>query len=203
MDKNVSAFLDHVKKECEKHDVKLTLRNVKYFRLSPKVTCGGYFDDVNKELACSTNREDWLDLLVHEYAHMTQWLDRDNCVEWMNEQKFKSLEKLDEWLNGKTKYRMKFHLGVCRDLELDNEKRTVELIKKFGLQKHIDIDFYTKKANAYVLFYNYMNFTRRWCNTKNPFYKNNELIKKMSNKFDMNYNELDSHIKLTFDKCKI
>lgn len=199
----VEGFVNHIKSECKKHGVKLILRHVKYLRLSPEIRCGGYFDDVNKELACSTNREDWLFLLAHEYAHMTQWLDVDNCPSWVAVEKHKSLEKLDSWLTGKKHYKMKFHLGVCRDLELDNEKRTVELIKKFGLEDYINIDTYIKRANAYVLFYNYMYYTRSWYSTKNPPYKNLELMSKMSTKFDMNYEELDTDIKIAYDNCEI
>ncbi len=55
-------------------------------------------------------------------------------------------------------------------MELDNEKRSVAIIKAWDLP--IDVKTYTQKANAYIQFYNWMFFTRRWCTPQNSPYKN-------------------------------
>jgi hypothetical protein len=71
---------------------------VKYLRLSGNIRCSGYFDEESKELVVAMNNTDWLGILVHEYCHMTQWLDgvkvwTDGC---------EGLEKVEEWLSGKS-----------------------------------------------------------------------------------------------------
>jgi hypothetical protein len=83
-------------------------------------------------------------------------------------------------------------------LELDNEKRSVALIKKWEFD--IDVDEYTRKANAYVLFYNYLYHTRRWSDPKNSPYTNQNIIGKMSNKFNMRYNEMSKKYLELFQK---
>jgi hypothetical protein len=91
---------------------------------------------------------------------------------------------------------IEYHLGIVRDLELDNEKRTVALIQRWDLD--VDIDHYIKKANAYIQFYNYMGKTRRWSNPTNAPYGNKNLIDVMSNKFDMNYKRLSKRVEKVF-----
>jgi hypothetical protein len=88
------------------------------------------------------------------------------------------------------------HIAACRDLELDNEKRTVKIIKEFSLP--INITQYIKKSNAYVHFYNYMLISRRWCTPKNSPYTNKKVIESMSGKFDMEYKTLSKNLENIF-----
>ena len=159
-------FIEWVKKQCKQHGVKCDLRKVKYLKLSGNIKCSGYFDEDSKQLVVAMNNTDWLGIIVHEYCHMTQWLDgvkvwTDGCI---------GLEKVEEWLSGKSVRGIKSALAKSRDLELDNEKRSVALIKKWDLK--IDIDDYIRKANAYVMFYNYMYHTRKWSAPGNAPYSN-------------------------------
>ena len=66
------------------------------------------------------------------------------------------------------------------------------LLKKWGLQ--IDIDDYIRKANAYVMFYNYMYHSRKWSSPDNSPYSNPNIISKMSNKFNMRYKEMSERL---------
>jgi hypothetical protein len=120
----------------------------------------------------------------------------ENCSEWKNG--CIGITKVDEWLNGTDVKNIKKYLALSRDLELDNEKRSVALIKKWDLD--IDVDEYTRKANAYVLFYNYLYHTRRWSDPKNSPYTNQNIIGKMSNKFNMRYNEMSKKYLELFQK---
>ena len=92
-------------------------------------------------------------------------------------------------------------IGWARDLELDNEKRSVKLIKKFNL--NVNIDSYIKRANAYVQFYNYLMISRKWCATTNIPYKNNRLLKVMPAKFNMDYNKLSKKVLRVFEEENI
>ncbi len=161
-------FVQHVKNTCKTFDVKCELRNTKYLKLDAKNRCAGFFDETVPLLACAMNRPDALEILVHEFAHFTQWAEQ--CDAWTNAFNGGAYNKFNDMLEGKKVYNLKYHLGLCRDLELDNEKRSVTLIKKFKLP--IDKKMYIKKANTYIYFYNWMVISKRWCKSSNSPYKN-------------------------------
>ena len=71
------------------------------------------------------------------------------------------------------------YIGYTRDLELDNEKRAVRMIRKWKLS--VDVDKYIKGANAYIHFYNWMGYTRRWSKpTNSPPYISRTTAKSVS-----------------------
>jgi hypothetical protein len=119
---------------------------------------------------------------------MTQWLEGIPLWRTAND----SIEEIDKWLDGKEVENIEECINASRDLELDNEKRSVEMIKKWNLP--IDVSEYTKKSNAYVLFYNYIKTSRKWSLPGNSPYSNKEVLSKMSTDFDMNYEKLDPEI---------
>ena len=199
MTKKTKLFIDHIKAECEKYGVTLQLRHVKYLKISNSIKCSGYFDESDRTIVCATNTRNWLEILVHEYAHMTQWLD--DCREWSKMVKKDSVSKMDMWLSGYEVKDYKKHIDIVKYLELDNEKRSVQIIKKFGLE--IDIDDYIRKANAYVQFYNHIKTTRRWSKPHNSPYTNKMVIGQMSNTFRMNYRKMSKKVSLVFEKSGI
>jgi hypothetical protein len=200
MTKQERTFVSFVKAECKKHDVKCSLQKKDHIKLggpSDFETCSGYFDGESKELACAVEvRAGWLGVLAHEYCHLTQWAEKDDT--WVRAEKSESYSKVSDWLSGKPVRNIRHHLGLCRDLELNNEKRTVKIIKQFGLP--INIEEYIQKANAYVQFYNHMYYTRKWCNPQNSPYRVPKLWKNMSPKFNMKYKVMSSQVKLLFDE---
>jgi len=186
------AFIQFVKDECKTYGVKCSLRPSKYVKMDGNVKCSGWFDEEAPELVVAMNRADWIEILAHEYGHLTQWVEQVPI--WKKAEV--SLGKVWDWLDGKNCRTIGKHIGVARDLELDNEKRSVALIKKW--QFDIDVDEYTRKANAYVLFYNYLYHTRRWSDPKNSPYTNQNIIGKMSNKFNMKYEYLTPKLEKIF-----
>jgi hypothetical protein len=88
-------------------------------------------------------------------------------------------------------------LGICRDLELDNEKRTVNVIKKFGLD--INLSEYIQKSNAYVQYYNYMYYNRAWCTPTNSPHRVTDVWKNMPKTFNMKYNGMSNKVKKLYD----
>ena len=188
-------FVKWVKKQCRKYGVKVRLKNVKYLRLSGNIRCSGYFDDAETDtptLVVAMNRPDWIEILAHEYCHLTQWVEKQSI--WY--QAGDSLPYIDEWLTGTEVPDIEHHLGVARDLELDNEKRTVALIERWDL--NIDIDRYIQKANAYIQFYNYLGKTRRWSRPDNSPYGNENVLKAMPTDFRMNYKKLGKRLEKIF-----
>jgi hypothetical protein len=198
----VKRFISFVKDECKKYGIRCTLKRSKYLVLSDSgMKCSGYFDDYDRELAVAMNGDLWLGVLVHEYSHLTQWID--NPKVWIDIEKYNSGTKVDDWLHGKAVRNPEFHIDIVKNLELDNEKRTVALIKEHGLDKHIDIPQYIKRANAYVQFHNWMKHSRSWYKIPNTPYSNTYITDRMPTKFNMNYDKMSKEVYQIFLKSGI
>lgn len=188
------AFLNHVKRECKSHGIKLDLRKrSSYLKMTGNIKCSGYFDSENKQLVVAIKRVDWIDILVHEYAHLTQFVDQ--CEAWVAGAS--TTDEIDRWLSGEEIENIERHVVSCRNLELDNEKRSVEIVKKFDLP--IDVERYTKKANAYVYFYTWMLKTRRWSKPGNSPYSNETVIEAMPSEFQQDYENLPDYVVRVFE----
>jgi hypothetical protein len=203
MNKEISNFIEFAKSECKKHGVKFKPYKRSYVKLTDDIKCGGYFDDGSDSgkpvLAFAQGREDFIELMVHEYCHMTQWLDGIELWDICSD----SMSIIDEWLSGKDHPDKLVECAInnSRDLELDNEKRAVKIFKEWSIP--VDLELYTKKANAYVNFYNYMKTTRKWSDPGNSPYTNKNIMEAMSSKFDMNYQELTPGLIELYKKEKI
>lgn len=195
--KNDKLFMVHVKEHCKQLGVKCDLRQTKKVRCGPNTMCAGYFDSDNKILVVSMLHPDSFAVLVHEYCHLTQWQEDIDFWNASGE----SLHKVDRWLQGHRVHNIYKHLAVSRDLELDNERRSVRMIKKWNLS--IDVDDYIRKANAYVQFYNWMYYSRKWSKPGNSPYTNKAIIATMSNKFNMNYDEMTRKVYNAFLEADI
>ena len=184
---NVENFIRYVESECKKHGVKVKEYKRRYIKLTDNVKCAGFFDDNTKPptLAYAKGREDYLELLVHEYCHMTQWLDKIPL--WGIASKSNYI--IGEWLNGTEYSDIANHIAIARNLELDNEIRASEMIEDYDLG--VTKSEYIKTANAYIVYYNYLLISRKWSEPKNSPYGNKKIVAAMSDKFDMNYESLD------------
>ena len=192
MTSNDRKFVQYVKEQCAMYGIKCIIRPVKYVKLSRNIQCGGWFDETEKVLVCASNRPDFLQILVHEFSHLTQWVEQ--CEPWLKG--INGIGYVDEWLSGKDVPNIRKHLAYSRDLELDNEKRSVKHIKKFGLS--IDIEDYIRRANAYVQLYNWMYYTRRWSTNSNSPYRNPRIIAAMPKTFHMNYQKMSKKVEKVF-----
>ena len=192
MEETSKQFIEFVKSECKKYGVICSLRNTRYVRAGEKMAASGYFDESVPTLVCSVKNQNFLPVLVHEYCHLTQWVEKIPIWKKSN----LGMIKVQEWLSGKEVRNIKNYLSVCRDLELDNEKRSVKIIKKHKLP--IDVKDYIRRANAYVQFYNYLAISRKWCSPKNTPYTNKMLIESMPCRFSMDYTILPKKIEKIF-----
>ena len=122
--KNQLAFIDHVKNECKINNFKCSLRPTTFVKFGNNMKCSGWMDEDKREIVVSMNRPDWIEILAHEYSHLTQFLDKLPLWNKAGE----SIDSIERWLNGEEVDDIDIHLGVSRDLELDNEKRTVKII---------------------------------------------------------------------------
>jgi hypothetical protein len=199
MNKSADQFVEFVRKECDRYGIKFKVGRGKYLKLTENgkvFKVSGYFDDEAKVLAVARNHKMFLEVLAHEYCHLTQWVDQ--CLPWKKMVKSKSIEKVWGWLSGEEVRNIESHLKAVAYMELDNEKRTTKLIKRFNLP--IDLDVYIQKSNSYVMFYHHMEYTRKFCTAKNSPYKLPELYGQMSTKFNMKYTGMSKRVKKIYDK---
>lgn len=183
-------FIQFVKEECKYYGVKFKLGKGKYVKMNDSTFCSGYFDAENRVLSCGLKNDYYFGILVHEYCHMRQWIEK--APSWIRADKENSYVMWEKLGSGKKVKNMDHHFNVIRDLELDNEKRAVALIKKLKLP--INIKDYIKKANCYIMFYNYMKITGKWYKVANNPCKNKRLIAAMPHKFSLNYNILPKRL---------
>lgn len=155
MEYNHWSLLQHVSLECVKHGVKFVMS-----KYGSKLY-SGYFDHSKKELYCSMKHSLWPAVLAHEYCHMQQWLE-DYPLCWDD------MKPLDQIVFSDDKQPAKLFeaaAAVYQDLELDCEKRAVEVVKEYKL---MDPKEYIKRANAYVYFYNFYRRYKKWGKGRSP-----------------------------------
>lgn len=121
------------------------------------VPCSGYFDAGPEVpvLAVAWDNPMRLGVLLHEYCHATQWVER--APVWVADEKTGSWA---DWLAGDRIRNPRAALESAREIEADCERRTIRLAKELGAP--LDLERYARGANAYVHFYNVMAKTRKW-----------------------------------------
>jgi hypothetical protein len=150
-------------------------------RLSP--------DDELRILEVSEN-DRFLNILVHEYSHMKQWIE--GLAIWRT--KYKGYEPYDvvhNWLHEGKEYPedvLDKCFGLVKEVELDCEKRAVETINKWKLP--INTKTYTKCAIAYLYYFDYMRHYRKvGCSYESQ--KILKLIKPDFSKYNLNIRNLN------------
>jgi hypothetical protein len=148
-----NEFIGKVAVDCIENGVSLKI-------VQKATVCGyaGWFDSNKKELVCAYKNRNGFETLIHEYNHFLQWKNRPDF--W---------EKCDGdnnpflcWLQGdettKNKLTRAFYKAV--ELERDCEINSIKFIKKHNLD--VDLEKYTREANAYLYSYHYVKKHRDW-----------------------------------------
>ncbi len=153
--------------------------------MADNLRASGYFDgEVDQPvLACATGlpEDRWVGVLLHEYSHLTQWAegapiwDADRGAEW------------SEWIAGKKVRNVKAQLAASRELEADCERRTIRLIRE--LNAPVDLDRYTRAANAYIHFYNTIAATRKWYAKSKAPYNDPDILALCNPTFDRDFSK--------------
>ncbi len=181
--KRIREFIKYVRQVCRKHNIDLYLgrgSRIVYPLLCDgkanhsKMMGKGCFeeDDATGEaklmVAMKRPRWQWLGTLAHELCHVMQWLECEPTYYGTAKMNGNDASAyVDEWLEFEEdfdKKTMRRAAQLICDCELDNEKRTVRLIKKFKLP--IDIKRYIQSANSYLFFHQAMFENRSWYNKK-------------------------------------
>jgi hypothetical protein len=187
-------FIEDLKEQCRKHNVKLRLTKGKNI-LCDGFFVSGFFD--GETLACASGRDGYIYILVHESCHLDQFLENQKL--W---NKIEKMPDIDSWLSGKKIKNVNKAIEAYKWLELDCEKRTIKKLKKYK------IPFTTEqiqKANSYVQFYNYIRETRKWCKKNNTPYNNKNVYSVMPKKFMPLkwYESMPDYVRQTFIDNKI
>lgn len=196
----VKVFIEDLKIYTKENNIKLILSPEKGVQFSEGgILCNGYFDDITSTLACALGKDvsQWLVILLHESCHMDQWVEK--VPEWTENV---GMDNIEKWLNGDDSVNMNNIDNEIRTsiiVEVDCEKRTVEKIKKYGLDSIINIDEYIQKSNAYVLFYLWMRKNRKWYTIGKEPYNIPDVVSVMPKTFDIDYTILDPKIEKKYD----
>jgi len=115
----------------------------------------------------------------------------------------RALPVIDEWLEGKYKRpeTLKRAFDIAIRLERDNEMRSVRMINEWGLS--IDTYNYIKKANSYLMFYNWMKQTRKWSKPTNQPYHNKRIVAAMPTNFKLDYSKLPKRFETIYKEENI
>jgi hypothetical protein len=100
-----------------------------------------------------------------------------------------------EWLDGKRTKHIQQHLKIVQALELDCEKRAVNLMTKWNVG--FDKKHYIRGANAYMYYFEYLAISRKWCNPHNTASNNQAILAIMPSTFLGDYT-MTELIKNTF-----
>lgn len=174
---NFSKILSDVALKCAKHEINLRLESVDFLD-KDTLACSGYFDE--KTLAVATKKDtrlEWVLILLHEFCHLKQWAEDAPC--WVSDKN--SLDIVEGWVMENKTFSKKRLLNGFRNavaVELDCEKRTIKLAKKYEIKFNRKV--YIQQANAYLYSYVYALHNRQWCRAP---YNNQEIWTKMPEVF--------------------
>jgi len=127
----------------------------------------GFFCDRERVVKVARGRPDWLDILIHEYAHFRQWVEQPAGV--YNADARASIVVADYLHRGKTPEPAVLRRAFTRVMafERDAEMRAVAVAKAWGLP--VDYAAYARFANLYIYSHHLMRDTGRWQATGNPY----------------------------------
>lgn len=199
----IALFVKMVRAETKLNGIKTILRNKRHIKCyaGKKTEClvNGYFCDDEMVLKCAVGQpiNAWFPILVHEYAHFTQW--KDQCDIWQNYGKY--CQKYEEWFNGYKEFEqdeVNEIVRAVREVERDCEERVIKLIKYHNLP--INPHKYAKNANAYVAFYNVVAKHRTWYNIGKEPYNVRKVLNVMPTYMFDDFDDLPKDVIPTIEK---
>jgi len=126
---------------------------------------GGYFqDDEPAVLSLALGARTWVETLIHEFAHLTQWKDNAEC--WLAgtlDDGSDAGSFVDYWYAGHVelnKEQLDRYFAALIWVEHDAEIRALKMINKHKIP--IDVKIYAQRANAYLLGYHEFRRRRSW-----------------------------------------
>jgi hypothetical protein len=171
---NVAPFIRHIEETCKSEGMTLVLSPTKTVEKGR-----GLFDEYRGKLIVAVDNpfHIWIQILVHEFAHVQQYLNNVPVYT-------KVRVDLDTWLSHHKKHEST--LRKIKEMELDCERRGLKIIDEFNLPiKKAD---FCKRASSYIHYYNYMLLNPKWC--KVPPYEIPEIYDSMPSTLRGKYESL-------------
>lgn len=157
----------------------------------------GYFADEDRKLVVAGKFGDWIGTLLHEYCHLTQWAE--DCDIWRRCKKAEATASIDEWLDGKPQRGIANLIDLTRELEADNERRTLRLIRE--LDAPVNVTEYARRANGYIHFHNVMRETRKWYRVDRRPYSTPEVNALCNDTIDSDFSRTPAALKAALLTC--
>jgi len=174
MHKILWKFVQLAKKEIIQNDFECIFSPHKKIMYGDGTMAEGFLDVQKKLLKCASKAEKWGEIFLHEYNHFIQYLLK--TPHWKKYMNYPKDDFFFDWILGK-KYNeqtlSKTH-ELVRNVELECERMTVQMIKKNGLP--INLEQYIKTAAAYVYFYNFARKYRVWYKPECPPNKSKNIM---------------------------
>lgn len=204
MDKSIRSFIKFVRTDLKPFDIKLRLMNRTRIQTNG-FECSGYFNPTDKRIVVAKKMDNlsWLGVLAHEYCHAKQFIE--DCPPWRNcydEYGNDYGVFVDQWLTGEdfADSLIRKAIRAIRDMELDNERRTVEVIKEHNLP--LDLDEYKKYAACYIFFHMCMLKTRKWFRIGYSMRSDPNIIKYVESSLEQDFDVVPADLMNYFEtKC--
>lgn len=178
-------FVTDVVEACNKAGVTLTLsatEKVCQPGESEELGCSGFFTGKDRLLSVAIRKpvKDWFPVLLHEFGHMQQWLEKPSQFCWDD----LLMDLFWEWLDGERELLPK-DAEKLADLALwyehDCEIRTAKRILA-SPEFEMDHADYVRRANSYLYLYPLIAKHRKWASCCPP-YKVPEIVALMEAEF--------------------
>ena len=191
----------HMLADCilhlQQNNVKVVLSKANKVKSSDGSMCKGYWEDGDPDnlvFACSIkgNVENWIGTFAHEYCHFLQWLEKGEL--WTRYDNLDADIFINCFTNKPiTQKDLDFYMDTARDIEADCEKRTIKLLKSYGVP--IDYEEYIRGANIYIFYYTYLKTSRRWNNAPGlSIYEISEIRKLVKPQFYRSYSKIPKEL---------
>jgi hypothetical protein len=197
MNYNTKLFIAYVTNVCIKNKISLFLnQDIDYsYKFND---CAGVFDGYTLRVNFKISKSNWLYVLVHEFCHLQQYIQKVSV--WKNLRiKYNGVTDnliniYQNWLDYK-RVGNKIAKKCCKkivQLELDCEKRTINMIKKWDLP--INLTNYIQNANMHL--YSYV-FSLKNRNENKPSIQIKKLMpKKLFNAYYMYFDTFHKYEKV-------
>jgi hypothetical protein len=171
LDKYLPA-LDRIRSLCYQQGTILDLVDAPSVEFSPGSFGNGCFFQEGNIIQVAIQAPNWFLILIHEFSHSRQWIE--NCPAWQVYDSFEGEDYIQAWIEGD--YMPPGFIDkvitATRDMELDCERRSYQLLLESGVATHEECATYIQKAMAYVLFYEHIRKYRMWYTIGNEPYNN-------------------------------
>jgi hypothetical protein len=147
-------FIKYIRPQLESKGIEFKMLN----RKNTVDKEGGYFSESLKELVVAMKHEEAFALLIHEFSHFEQWVNKPSFWAKLTEGHSRFFNWLDT-LNPVTRKIIKYKEDAI-ELEHNCEVGAIKLIDELGLD--IDKKRYIQKSNAYLLSYHLIATYHKW-----------------------------------------